>query len=158
MFKQRHILQRPIQLDYRIKRTARPHPHRWGCCGAGRDFKFLGVYITKDLTWSTHTRTVTKRAQQHLFHLRRMKRFGMGPRIFKRFYSCTAESILIGCITAWYGKCTPLDCKALQRVVRTAQYITGAELPAIQDLYIRWCQRKAQNNYQRPQPRVRQTL
>jgi hypothetical protein len=33
--------------------------------------------------------------------------------------------------------------KALQRVVGTAQYITGAELPAIQDLYTRRCQRKA---------------
>jgi hypothetical protein len=37
---------------------------------------------------------------------------------------------------AWYGNITNLDCMALQRVVRTAQYITGVELPAIQDLYI----------------------
>ena len=35
--------------------------------------------------------------------------------------------------------------KALQRVVRTAQYITGAKLPAIQDLYTRRCQGKALN-------------
>jgi hypothetical protein len=35
------------------------------------------------------------------------------------------------------------DHKALQRVVRTAQYFTGAKLPAIQDLYTRRCQRKA---------------
>uniref|UniRef100_A0A4W5MTL1 Aggrecan a n=1 Tax=Hucho hucho TaxID=62062 RepID=A0A4W5MTL1_9TELE len=49
----------------------------------------------------------------------------MGPQILKRFYSCTIESILTGCIIAWYG-----NCKALQRVVRTAQY-TGAKLPAI---------------------------
>ena len=34
-------------------------------------------------------------------------------------------------------------CKALQRVVRTSQYITGAKLPAIRDLYTRRCQRKA---------------
>ena len=31
----------------------------------------------------------------------------------------------------------------LQRVVRTAQYITGAKLPAIQNPYTRRCQRKA---------------
>ena len=31
----------------------------------------------------------------------------------------------------------------LQIVVRTAQYITGAKLPAIQDLYTKRCQRKA---------------
>ena len=49
---------------------------------------------------------------------------------------------LTGCITAWYGNCSASDHKALQRVVRTVQYITGAKLPAIQDLYTRRCQRK----------------
>ena len=94
-------------------------------------FKFLG-------TWYKHT----KRARQNLFPLRRLKIFGMGPQILKRFYSCTIESILTGCITAWYGNCSASNRKALQRVVRTAQYITGAKFPAIQDLYTRQCQRK----------------
>ena len=61
----------------------------------------------------------------------------MGPEILKRFYSCNIESILTGCITAWYGNCSAFDRKALQRVVRPAQYVTGAKLPAIQDLYTR---------------------
>ena len=90
-----------------------------------------------------HTKTVVKRAQQNLFPLRRLKRFGLGPQILKRFYSCTIESILTGCITTWYGNCSASDRKALQRVVRTAQYITWVKLPAIQDLYTRRCQRKA---------------
>ena len=67
----------------------------------------------------------------------------MGPQILKRFYSCTIESILIGCNTAWCSNCSASERKALQRVVCTVQYITGARLPAIQDLYTRWCQRKA---------------
>jgi hypothetical protein len=50
-------------------------------------FKFLGVHITKDLTWSTHTRTVVKRACHFLFPLRRLKRLGMGLRILQMFYS-----------------------------------------------------------------------
>ena len=54
----------------------------------------------------------------------------MGPQILKSFYSCTI------------GNCSASDRKALQRVVRMAQYITGAKLPAIQDLYT-MCQRKA---------------
>ena len=62
----------------------------------------------------------------------------MGPQILKRFYSCTIESI-----TAWYGNCSTSHSKALQSVVHKAQYITGAKLPAIQDLYTRRCQRKA---------------
>ena len=51
------------------------------------------------------------------------------------FYSCTIESILTGCITAWHGNCLASDRKVLQRVVCIAPYITGAELPAIQNLY-----------------------
>ena len=93
-------------------------------------FKFLGVHITNKLEWSKHTKTVVKRARQSLFPLRKLKRFGMGPEILKKFYSCTIGSILTACITAWYGPCSTSDCKALQRVVCTAQYITGAKLPS----------------------------
>jgi hypothetical protein len=106
-------------------------------------FKFLGVNITNDLSWSKHTKTVVKRARQHLFPLRRLKRFDMGPQILKMLYSCTFESNLTGCITAWYVNSSASDHKVLQRVVRMAQYIIGAKLPAIQDLYNRQCQRKA---------------
>ena len=60
-----------------------------------------------------------------------------------RSSKCTIESILAGCITAWYGNCSASDRKALQRVVCKAQYINGAKVPAIQDLYTRRCQRKA---------------
>ena len=67
-------------------------------------FKFLGVHITNKLEWSKHTKTVVKRARQRLFPLMKRKKFGMGPEILKRFYSCNVEST--GCITAWYGNCS----------------------------------------------------
>ena len=60
-------------------------------------FKFVSVHITKELSWSTYTNTTTPLPPQEL---RRLKRFGIGPQILKRFYSCTIEGILTGCITA----------------------------------------------------------
>ncbi|KAI4887924.1 hypothetical protein NFI96_022449, partial [Prochilodus magdalenae] len=105
-------------------------------------FKFLGVHITEELTWSEHTTRVVKKAQQRLFFLRRLRRFGMDPRILRTFYTCTVESILTGSITTWYGSCTAIERKALQRVVRTAQYITGVQLPNLLDLYTSRCLRK----------------
>ena len=57
-------------------------------------FKFLGVHINNKLEWSKHTKTVMKRAQQNLFPLRRLKRFGLGPEILKRCYSCTIENMV----------------------------------------------------------------
>ena len=59
------------------------------------------------------------------------------------YWSCKIESITTGCIIAWYGNCSASNNKALHRVVHTAQYITGAKLPAIQDVYTTQCQRKA---------------
>ncbi len=62
-------------------------------------FKFIGVHITEDLTWSTHTDAVLKKAHQRLFFLRRLRKFGMSPSIVRSFYSCTVESILTCSIT-----------------------------------------------------------
>uniref|UniRef100_A0A8K9UWL6 Reverse transcriptase domain-containing protein n=1 Tax=Oncorhynchus mykiss TaxID=8022 RepID=A0A8K9UWL6_ONCMY len=106
-------------------------------------FKFLGIHITDKLNWSTHTDSIVKKAQQRLFNLRRLKKFGLSPKALTNFYRCTIESILAGCITAWYGNCTALNRKALQRVVRSAQRITGGKLPALQDTYTTRCHRKA---------------
>ncbi len=106
-------------------------------------FKFLGVHITEDLTWSAHTDAVLKKAHQRLFFLRRLRKFGTSPRILRSFYTCTVESILTGCITAWFGNSTAGNRRALQRVVRTARHIVGGELTSLQDIYTRRCTRKA---------------
>jgi hypothetical protein len=57
------------------------------------NFEFLGVHITNKLSWSKHTKTVGKRARQHLFPLRRLKIFGMGPQILGKFYSSFSSTI-----------------------------------------------------------------
>ena len=100
-------------------------------------FEFLCVSITKELSWSKHTNTVVNSACQLLFPLRRLKMFGTGPQILKKFYSCTIESILTGI------NFLASNHKVLERVMHTAQYITGAKLPAIQDFHIKRCGRKA---------------
>ena len=107
------------------------------------EFKFLGVHITQDLKWSTHTTHVTKKAQQRLHCLRQLKKFSVSPSILRSFYNSTVESVLLYCCTAWYGSCTALDRGALQRVVKAAQRIIGGELPSLQELYEKRCTAKA---------------
>ena len=53
------------------------------------------------------------------------------------------ETFCPGCITAWYGSCTVLNRKTLQRVVKTAQHITRTELPSMEDLYSKRLRKKA---------------
>ncbi len=49
----------------------------------------------------------------------------------------------LGNITAWYGKSTEQDCKALQRVVHLAERIIGSTVPCIKDIYTGRCEIKA---------------
>jgi gmma-aminobutyric acid receptor subunit gamma len=86
---------------------------------------------------------VVKKEQQRLFNFRRLKKFGLSPKTLTNFYRCTIESILSGCITTWYGNCTALNRKALQRVVWSAQRITSGKRPALHDTYNTRCHRKA---------------
>ena len=90
-----------------------------------------------------HTDSVVKKAQQRLFNLKRLNNLGLARKTLTNFYRCTIESILSGCITAWYGNCNTRNCRALQRVVRSAQHITGDKLPALRDTYSTRCHRKA---------------
>ena len=55
-------------------------------------FKFFSVHITNKLTWSKHTKTVVTRARQHLFPLRRLKRFGMDPQILKSYAAAPSRA------------------------------------------------------------------
>ncbi len=94
-------------------------------------FKYLGVNISEDLTWTTHIQTQVKKARQRLYHLRQLRKFRVSPAILKTFYSGAIESVLTQCISVWYGNSSNQDCKALQRVVRLAERISGSALPSL---------------------------
>ncbi len=49
-------------------------------------FKYLGVYISEDLTWTAHIQTQVKKARQRLYHLRQLRKFRASPAILKTFY------------------------------------------------------------------------
>ncbi|XP_060936194.1 uncharacterized protein LOC133012232 [Limanda limanda] len=71
-------------------------------------FKFLGVQISEDLSWTLNTSTLVKKAHQCLFCLRRMKKAHLSPQILVNVYHCTIESILTSCISVW---CNPTGTK-----------------------------------------------
>ncbi|KAK3521401.1 hypothetical protein QTP70_004339 [Hemibagrus guttatus] len=84
------------------------------------------LHLAKDLTWSLNTSSITKKAQQHLYFLRRLRKAHLPPPILPTFYRGTIESILSSCITASFGNCTVSDRKTLQRIVRTTEKIIAS--------------------------------
>ena len=110
-----------------------------------KTFKFLGTYISKDLSWSHNTQHIARKSQQRLYFLRKLRKFGLSTKLLSNFYRCTVESILTNSITVWFGNCTVQERKALQRVIKTAQYICGAAFPSLQDIYKTRVTKRAQN-------------
>uniref|UniRef100_A0A669ERB8 Reverse transcriptase domain-containing protein n=1 Tax=Oreochromis niloticus TaxID=8128 RepID=A0A669ERB8_ORENI len=136
---------REMIVDYR-KRPVREHqPIHINGVKVGRvsSFKFLGVNIAEDFSWTLHTDTAFGKARQRLYFLRRLRKFGMNANITSNFYRCAIESLLTSCITVWYGSCSASSRKSLQRVVKAAEHITGTRLPAIQDIYLQQCLQEA---------------
>ncbi|XP_013766202.1 CD109 antigen [Pundamilia nyererei] len=94
-------------------------------------FKFLGTHISEDLSWSTNTSALVKKAQQHLHFLRVLRRNRLQTELLVSFYRATIESVLVHTIPVWYAGCTTADKKRLQRVIRTAEKVIGCPLPSL---------------------------
>ncbi len=134
-----------LNVDFR-KRQQRPYtPLMISGTPVEREcsFKYLGVNISEDLTWTTHIQTEVKKARQILYHLRQLRTFRISPAILITFYSGAIESVLTQCISVWYGNLSNQDCKALQRVVHLAERISGSALPSLQDIYLKRCKSRA---------------
>ncbi len=106
-------------------------------------FKYLGVNISEDLSRTAHIQAQVKKARQRLYHLRQLRKFRVSTAILKTFYSGAIESVLTQCISVWCGNASNQDCKALQRVVRSAECILGSVLPSLQDIYLKLCKSRA---------------
>ncbi|MCI4377478.1 hypothetical protein PGIGA_G00204120 [Pangasianodon gigas] len=81
-----------------------------------RNFKYLGVHLTEDLSWTTHINSLVTRAHQRIYHLRRLARFRVSHRVLKAFYTGAVESLLSGSITTWLGVTTAKDRNVLSRM------------------------------------------
>ena len=99
-------------------------------------FRFLGSTISQDLKWTFNTDKIIKKAQQRMYFRRQLRKFNLPQELLIQFYTATIQSVLCTSITVCFGSATSQDRNRLQRTVRTAEKIIGANLPSIQDLYV----------------------
>lgn len=106
-------------------------------------FKYLGVTISADLTWSNHIQTTARKANQRLYHLRQLRKFWASPAIPRSFHSATVENILTQSMASWYENSCEQEHKALQRITRAAERGCRTTPPSLPDLHNKRCLRKA---------------
>ena len=109
------------------------------------DFKFLGCIISNNLSWDAHILAIRKKAQQRLYFLRQLKKFGVNQKILTQFYRSIIESILSFSLTTWFGSTTAQNRSDLQHVIKTATKIIGCDLPTVESIYEKRLVRKAES-------------
>ncbi len=116
-----------LVVDFR-RRTSEPPPPtpspltglQWSMSGASSS---SASTLLRTLNWTTQTDSSEEGPPASLLP-QATEEIWSELNIFRQFYSCTVESILTGCITAWYENCIALNRKALKRIVQTAQHIS----------------------------------
>ncbi len=95
--------------------------HQWCDRGESEQHQVPGCYTSqRNLSWTNNTAALAKKAQQHLYFLRKLRRARAPAPIMCTFYRGTNESILTSCITVWYGACNSSCRKSLQRIVESS--------------------------------------
>ncbi len=108
-----------------------------------QSFKYLGVHISHNATWTANTSLMVKKGLQRLHFLRLLKKARLPQQLLVNFYRSVIESVITYCIAVWYSGCTSENKKSLQRIIKTAEKITGSQLPGLEDIYRARCIRKA---------------
>ena len=105
-------------------------------------FKFLGIHITDNLKWTTHTASVVKKAQYSLFDLRRLNKIGLSPKIVFFFTDTQFKASCQAVSPPGMEIALPATARLSRGWCGLDQRITGGKLPAPQDTYSPRCHRK----------------
>ena len=126
-------------VDFRRDKRPLPPLHIGGAAvEVVSSFRYLGVYISNDLTSGANTSRLVRKAHQRLYFLSPAR-----SSVLRSFYHCAVESVLCTCIIVCHGSCTAAERKALQRVVKAAQRTMCSSLPTTPDLYTSRCRGRA---------------
>ncbi|KAK0148991.1 RNA-directed DNA polymerase from mobile element jockey [Merluccius polli] len=94
-------------------------------------YKYLGVHLDDKLDWSVNTAAVYKKGQSRLYFLRRLRSFNVCSKLLWMVYQSVVASVLFYAVACWGGSTRKRDAGRLDRLVRKAGSVVGAELECI---------------------------
>ncbi|KAJ7335161.1 hypothetical protein JRQ81_013102, partial [Phrynocephalus forsythii] len=88
---------------------------------------------------------VVKKAQKRPYFLKMLRKMNLSQHLLLSYYHSTIESVLTYGMLSCYASSSVVDKKALQRIIKIAQNVTGLQLPTLDDIFTSPCLRKSHN-------------
>ena len=107
-------------------------------------FKYFGVVIDDQLSWSYHSDRVVSKCKQKLF-LHLLKSFNVNSTILYRFYKSLTESVInYNCIT-WWNSLSKQKQNRVNRICKQACKVIGLHVSSPGDMYVKMSLSKVSN-------------
>ena len=100
-------------------------------------YKYLGVMIDANLSWSSHIDYTCKRIQQRMYSLRRLRSFGASSQILSIFYMSIVQTVMLYCSrpTAWFNSLSVVYKNKLFSQIKICAKIVGRPVGAVLHSY-----------------------
>lgn len=106
-----------------------------GCVEVVQSYKYLGLIVDNKLCFSENAKRVSKKANQRLYFLRKLKDVNVSCDIRSMFYRSVIQSVATFCIVCYYGNLTKANRKRLAKLQRTAIRLGCYDVKSIEALY-----------------------
>lgn len=104
-------------------------------------FKYLGVHINNELTWTNNVASLIKKAHQRLYFLKKLKYFSPHNHFSPQPSTDVWWRVFLPSV--WWRNCYIVERSTLEWVVKSAKKIIKHSLPSVSDIYITRCRRRA---------------
>jgi len=104
------------------------------------DACILGLWFSKDLSWSKHVDIITQKASSRLFWLKKLKRFGLPTQDLIEFYQGYIRPTLEYAAPVWSPSITALQSMKIERVQKRAlRIILGLHYTCYDEALAHFC-------------------
>ena len=81
-------------------------------------YKYLGVMLNNDLSWSNNTDYIMSKLNSCLYCLRKLKKFDVNICILKLLYQLVIKSVFPYCFVCWGGNITKQDINRIAGIIK----------------------------------------
>ena len=86
-------------------------------------YKYVGVMLNNDLSWSNNTDYIIPKLNSRLYCLRKLKQFNADFYILRIFYQLVIKSAFTYCCVCWCGNITKRDINRITGIIRKSRSI-----------------------------------